>query len=102
VTNICLFPGAHGPLFSHARAILTFILNTAIPGFLARNPNPISKSKALARQSRNQSRGVRDDACRRIFLMENFTSVGTFHPLAKRMYHPHGGYLLSEMHDSSI
>jgi hypothetical protein len=33
------------------------------------------------------------------FLMDNFTSVGTFHPLAKRTCDTHGRNLLSEMHD---
>jgi hypothetical protein len=36
------------------------------------------------------------------FVGNVFESVGTFHPLAKKMCHTHGGNLLSEMRDSSI
>jgi hypothetical protein len=43
---------------------------------------------------RNQNDGIRPDACQWMknaneFLMEYFTSVGTFHPLAKRTYDAH-------------
>jgi len=43
---------------------------------------------------RNQNDGIRPYACQRMksaneFLMEYFTSVGTFHPLAKRTYDAH-------------
>lgn len=70
MTNIRLFPGAHGSLFSHARAVLTFILNTAIPGFLARNPNPISKRKA-AKLSGN----VGNVAAERVFRLKQNLSI---------------------------
>jgi hypothetical protein len=47
------------------------------------------RSCEIALQRRNQNDGIRPDACQRMksangfFLMEYFTSVGTFHPLGK-------------------
>jgi hypothetical protein len=69
----------------------------------------LSEERALnLTQTRNQSPGAKDDACQRMksangfFFMEYVTSVGTFHPLAKRKCNTHGGNLLPEMRNSSV